>query len=86
MKSSTDLETRVIECAVRQISLDIGKGNRLVLFKGDHINISIDTSIRKRYRVVSGSGQIIGYVTNRDIRCIAGQPAQRRGRHALAKK
>lgn len=76
-------ETRVVECAVKEIKLDVGEGDRLVLFKGDKIKVSVAKTIRSRYRVVDAQGVVIGHVTMRQIRNITNQPIRKGVRNGI---
>lgn len=67
----------IIECSVARISLDIGNGNKLILFKGDKIRISPSRTETGRrlgqYRVLDSSSIIIGHIGRRSIRRITGK-------------
>jgi len=80
------MKTRVIECSRRMVNLEIGSGNRLILFQGDKLTVSIQKTVRDRFRVIDSSGHVIGYITGQGIHCITNQPLRKRKNVALAQR
>jgi len=74
----------VIECVVKEVNVEIGRGNRLILFHGDKVTISTGMTVHHRHRVMDSSGCVVGYITKRSLRCITNQPLRKH--YAVAKK
>jgi hypothetical protein len=68
---------RTIQCKPSSVKLDLGLGNRLILFQGDKISVNVEAGIRGKYRVFDIHGQVIGHLTIRDLRKITGEPLRR---------
>jgi hypothetical protein len=72
-KEREPMNKQTIQCKRKSVRIDLGLGNRLILFQGDKISVSTKAGARGRFRLFDINDQVIGHLTKRDIEKITGE-------------
>lgn len=67
------MKTITIECVVKEVHIDAGLGNKLILFKGNKVSIRPVKNEKHRYPVLDSSGTVFGSITPTAVRRVTGK-------------